>query len=191
MATTAGSVPHCEQARELSVSPEVFMNHDIKGRTPLSDQTDGPYWCAMRATATGNLELRKLIGNGDVRDFERLLGEGTNILTRALETLENPADSKKAIVDLTWGNSLQRWREDQHELGRVLPSKGNGLTMASAEVIKTLYIENWPAPLLTNNTLFGIGMVNMLIGAHDAQTLFANICVDLCFTSNTLTLKCS
>ena len=35
-------------------------------------------------------------------------------------------------------------------------SKIYGLTVALAEVISTLHIENWPAPLLTDDALFGI-----------------------------------
>lgn len=101
MASTADSVFHCEKARRLSASPKSFNDIGIKGATRLSGQTDEPYWCPMRATAAGYSKLCKSISDGDVEGSERLIREGIDILARAFETLENPVNSKRPIVDLT------------------------------------------------------------------------------------------
>ncbi|PKY04785.1 hypothetical protein P168DRAFT_317832 [Aspergillus campestris IBT 28561] len=77
----------------------------------------------MRATVTGYSELHKLIGDGDVQNFERLIKEGINILMRAFETLENPAETKKAIVDLTLSEDLERWRARRSTQARAYSPK--------------------------------------------------------------------
>lgn len=154
----------------------------IEPHVRLPAQSDPPYfWGQKKANATGYAELRKLIRDGSVEDYERLIKKGLEILTQAFKTLRDPDASNKVIVNLNLSEDLQDWRESQHRNGRTLPSKGHGLQTASEEVIRILNANDWPAPLLTNGALFGAGFANMLIGAHDPRTLFSNYCTDLSF----------
>jgi hypothetical protein len=76
---------------------------------------------------------------------------------------------------------LAKWKEERQKQGRVLPCKGNGLARTTDKVIELLDCAEWPAPLLTTNALFGVGVANFLIGAYDPQVLYSNYCVDMAF----------
>lgn len=85
------------------------------------------------------------------------------------------------IARISLSEELQAWRDDQHKVGSKRPSKGYGLSGVSEPVLCLLDAGEWPAPLLTNAAVFGSGFANLLVGAHDAQTLYSNYCCDMGF----------
>ncbi|RFU30367.1 hypothetical protein B7463_g5984, partial [Scytalidium lignicola] len=117
---------------------------------------------------TGYQAARKLIADGDADRLKELSNRGLEILASVFKDLD---------VDPPKGNSERA----VHDVGRVLPSKGYGLTRASEEVIQLLHVEDFPPPLLINGALFGSGFANMLIGAYDPETLYSNYCTDMGF----------
>lgn len=148
---------------------------------PIPGQTEPRSIKKPLATA-GYTKLREIIGKGTVEDWRRVLEEGENVLKVGFRGLAAPgSDQDAAARKVTLSEELQQWRAEQHAAGRVLPSKGHGLTIASDEVLQLLNARDWPKPLLVNSALFGCGLSNMLIGAHDAETMYSNYCTDLCF----------
>lgn len=86
-----------------------------------------------------------------------------------------------ALRKLALSEELKSWRKDQHEAGRKLPHKGHGLRRIPESVINLLGAKHWAAPLLTRAAVHGSGFTNMLVGAWDAETLYCNYVVDMCF----------
>ncbi|KAL5365985.1 hypothetical protein BJX96DRAFT_182195 [Aspergillus floccosus] len=78
------------------------------------------------------------------------------------------------IVDVALSPELQVRRREQHQAGRKLPSKGTGLAPISSTVCNILKVQDWPSCLLTSAAFYGSFYVNMLIGAHDSETLYSN-----------------
>jgi hypothetical protein len=52
--------------------------------------------------------------------------------------------SKNPVAKIALSKNLEHWQQCQHDIGRVLPSKGQGLTRASQEVIEILGAQEWP-----------------------------------------------
>ncbi|KGO53231.1 hypothetical protein PEX2_058750 [Penicillium expansum] len=130
----------------------------------------------------GYAEARIIIENGRLELLEDLSNIAIQYITRVFECLDSSKEgSQKGFVEMHLSEDLQKWRREQHDSGRILPSKGYGLTPALEKVIRLFGAEKWPKPLTTTNALFGCGMINMLIGAYDAETLFSNYCTDMAF----------
>lgn len=150
----------------------------------------------------GYSEARAIVGDGSNEHLERILWEGLGVVKELFDTLDDsyspPSETAKPpsnasqftisgsprqskIVPIRLSTELHSWRLHEHRQGRVLPGKGKGLRRASQEVIKILGAQDWPAPMLTTNVLFGANWANMLIGAFDARTLFSNCCCDMGF----------
>ncbi|KAF4633183.1 hypothetical protein G7Y89_g4930 [Cudoniella acicularis] len=152
--------------------PPYFWGEDIELGQPLP---------AFRVE-TGYLAARELAPDGTLESWEELGAIALAKLTEVFNEFENSeASSEGAVTEISLSESLQQWRKDQHSTGRVLPSKGNGITPASMEVLEVFRVHDWPPPLLTNNAMFGAGVTNMLIGAYDAETLYSNYCNDVAF----------
>ncbi|KAI9666528.1 MAG: hypothetical protein M1821_004464 [Bathelium mastoideum] len=139
----------------------------------------------------GYTEARSLIRDGSPDVISELSLEALRVVNQIFTSLsatrtshENSGDKRGSgpgITSLRLSPSLQQWRSDQFAAGRILPAKGHGLTRGSPKVIHLLGAEDWPQPLLTNNALFGSVMANLLIGAHDGETLYSNFCTDMAF----------
>ncbi|ROW04149.1 hypothetical protein VSDG_00954 [Cytospora chrysosperma] len=147
----------------------------------------------------GYEEAHALGGDGSLKDIASTIKGGLEAINELYAILDS--DSEKThksdstqsglktknrlvnldLVDARLSAELLAWKEEQHSHGRVLPGKGRGLRRASDEVIKLLGADRWPAPLLTNNVLFGTGWTNLLIGAYDSRTLYSNYCTDMGF----------
>lgn len=142
----------------------------------------GKYLADIFRNAKGYKEARELIADGRPERIKEMLEMGLNILDLIFKDLDDPCSNPdRKFVELTLSEDLLQWRSDRHNDGFILPSKGNGLTLTSSEVIQLLNIENWPLPLQVNGALFGSGFANMLIGAPDAEILYSNYCNDMGF----------
>lgn len=131
---------------------------------------------------SGHIEAGDLVGDGNYERLDSLVKDALNTLSNIYGSLEKPdTTSSIGLVDLRLSEDLQHWKQTQHEAGRVLPRKGFGLKRTSDEVIRWLGAEKWPAPLLTGNTIFGVGWFNLCLGAFDPQTLYSNYCSDMAF----------
>lgn len=130
----------------------------------------------------GYAEARTILPEGEI-DWDPVLDQGFRKLQAVFEEIGtfNTSVTKTAIAEIKLSSELETWRQQQHGAGRILPSKGYGLTRASDAVIDILGVRDWPAPLLTNAALFGSGFANFLIGACDPEVLFSNYCVDMGF----------
>lgn len=145
----------------------------------------------------GYEEARILIGCGTQNDIERNISKGLKAVSMAYNILDDDhseAESKQNrsesdasyqqrlenlnIVEVCLSDDLLAWKRGYLGLERVLTSCRRGRRRASNEVIELLGAEDWPAPLLTTDVLFGAGLMNMLIGAYDARVLYSNYCVD-------------
>ncbi|KAK7733311.1 hypothetical protein SLS53_008208 [Cytospora paraplurivora] len=146
----------------------------------------------------GYEEAHTLVGDGQGNDLESTIRNGLAAIKKIYATIDdlesglkhdatqpalksNGSHSTLGIVNVRLSEALLLWRREQHSQRRILPGKSRGMKRASDEVIHLLGAENWPAPLLTNNVLFGTGWTNMLIGAYDPQTLYSNYCCDMAF----------
>ncbi|KAL1876997.1 hypothetical protein Daus18300_002606 [Diaporthe australafricana] len=151
----------------------------------------------QHAKHSGYEEARILIGGGSQKDIERNISKGLKAVTMTYNILEadhSEANSKRSwpepdasfhqrleslnIVEVCLSDDLVAWKREHHGLGPIPSSSRHGLRRASDEVIQLLGAEDWPAPLLTTNVLFGTGLMNMLMGAYDARVLYSNYCVD-------------
>ncbi|KAH8430709.1 uncharacterized protein LDX57_008371 [Aspergillus melleus] len=114
--------------------------------------------------------------------WENVINSGLSKVKEVFDHVPGDSNTNTTIVrELSLSQELQSWRERDHQAGRKLPHKGNGLRQVPESVINLLGAENWAAPLLTRGAFHGSGFANMLIGAWDAQTLYSNYCVDLVF----------
>lgn len=148
----------------------------------------GPYfWGAAHASGetnafpshSGNAEARKLVGDGGVDACSRVIDEALAAMTRIYNSIDCPdPDSRIGLVKLRLSTELSEWKQKQ---GRVLPAKGKGILRASDKVVDLVGARDWPPPLLTNNTLFGVGWTILLNGAYDPKVTYSNYCVDLAF----------
>lgn len=131
---------------------------------------------------SGNVEARKLFGDGGVDACSRIVDEALAAMTRIFDSIDHPdPDSRIGLVKLRLSPEMSEWKRKQQEQGRLLPAKGKGLQRASDKIIDLVNGQDWPPPLLTNNTLFGVGWASLLIGAYDPQVLYSNYCVDMAF----------
>ncbi|KAJ5710335.1 hypothetical protein N7488_004491 [Penicillium malachiteum] len=107
---------------------------------------------------------------------------GVSKLASVFKDVEEPgACESNVIAKVVLSDDLQAWRESQHMAGRILPSKGYGLSRTSDAVIDIMGIRDLPPPLLTNSALFGTGFANFLIGAYDPKVMYSNYCTDMGF----------
>ncbi|KAK4208313.1 hypothetical protein QBC37DRAFT_79666 [Rhypophila decipiens] len=135
---------------------------------------------------------RELMGDGSLAVFEELGKEAVGFLERVFGELDDDnqhsnndtsaaGSESKRLVHIQLAPDMQAWRDEQLAAGRVLPAKGSGIGIASADILALFGAADFPAPLTTNGTLFGSGVLNMLIGAYDAETLYSNYSMDAAF----------
>ncbi|OAQ61408.1 hypothetical protein VFPPC_09254 [Pochonia chlamydosporia 170] len=137
----------------------------------------------------GYSEARSLIGDGSVADLKRLCLQARNLVGEVFLDVENKSEtstlsfseSGPGLVHLRLSPDLERWKNDQHAVGNILPPKGSGLTQASDTVLNIFGAAGWPEALTTNNALFGCGIASLLIGATNATTMFSNYVTDMAF----------
>ncbi|RDL30434.1 uncharacterized protein BP5553_10312 [Venustampulla echinocandica] len=129
---------------------------------------------------SGYTEARHLIGDGSLESLESLTTTALQYINRVFNDISSSSEAT-TFISPSLSPSLLKWKETQHALGNILPSKGDGIKRASPSALRILNVESWPEPLLTNGSLFGCGMANMLIGAYDSRVLFSNYCVDMIF----------
>lgn len=128
---------------------------------------------------SGNIEARKLVGDGCMHACSKVTDEAVAAMTKVYNSIDHPdPDSRTGLVKLRLSPELFEWKQKQ---GRLLPAKGKGILRASDKVIDLVNGQDWPPPLLTNNTLFGVGLTNLLNGAYDQDVLYSNYCVDMAF----------
>lgn len=189
-----------------SIQPATDISDAMAEFMPDEKQTPPYFWgeewnqerrFKQHAKHSGYEEARILIGRGSQRDIERNIGKGLKAVTAAYNLLgdeTSQVDSKQScsdsdvsyqqrlenlnIVGVCLSDDLLAWKREHHGLGRIPSDSHRGRRRASNEVIQLLGAEDWPAPLLTTDVLFGAGLMNMLIGAYDARVLYSNYCVD-------------
>ncbi|KAK7023008.1 hypothetical protein R3P38DRAFT_2957042 [Favolaschia claudopus] len=147
---------------------------------------------------TGYCEARNLIRDGAVADIVALAREAAEVVDhvfRDVGGVDIPGCSVRSkdgysslsssitpgLVQLRLSPGLERWKEDQQLAGKVLPTKGSGLTQASPSILDMFGAGDWPEAMKTNNTFFGCGIASLLIGAADPATLFSNYVTDMVF----------
>ena len=139
----------------------------------------------------GYSETRALMGGGATADIAWLVGQANDVISSTFAELKasKSADvslmqvpiSSPRLVHLRLSEDLQLWKDEQAQLGHVLPPKGSGLTRCSDQVLQMMGAQDWPDPLITTNALSGSGLANFLMGAADAQTMFSNYINDMVF----------
>ncbi|KAM7195408.1 hypothetical protein V8F33_006749 [Rhypophila sp. PSN 637] len=108
---------------------------------------------------------RELMGDGSLGVFEELGKEAVGFLERVLASSTMTTNTATTTQQQQLAPDMQAWRDEQLAAGRVLPAKGSGIGIASADILALFGAAEFPAPLTTNGTLFGSGVLNMLIGA--------------------------
>ncbi|KAM0421247.1 hypothetical protein ACHAPT_010969 [Fusarium lateritium] len=143
----------------------------------------------------GYSEARCLVGDGKVADLEALSLQAVDLVGRVFADVEQASEDSTldkegslpspgpgpSAVHLQLSSDLQRWKEDQHRAGNVLPPKGTGLSKASDGTLKLIGAEDWPEAMKTNNALFGCGIASLLMGAADPSSMFSNYVTDMAF----------
>ncbi|KAF5003199.1 hypothetical protein FDECE_10267 [Fusarium decemcellulare] len=141
----------------------------------------------------GYSEAKTLIGDGAVKDLEKLSFRAREIVSQVFgdvegvsedsetESLPSSPESGPSLVQLRLSDELESWKQSQHAAGNILPPKGAGLSPTSDEILAIFGAENWPEALKTNNALFGCGIASLLMGAADAPTMFSNYVTDMAF----------
>jgi hypothetical protein len=165
--------------------PNIDLFHTTS--TPIPPYFWGGRFSSKKGDSTfpthdGYEEARNLIGDGGIPRLEELLIEATQYLSDKFGAMDEPEEvASKHLARLQLSDDLQRWREEQHAQGRVLPSKGHGLKPVSMEVRKLFGADKWPAAIVTHGALFGCANMNLFMGAYDARTLMSNYLNDLAF----------
>lgn len=194
--------------RVRKIQPATDISDAMAEFMPDEKQTPPYFWgeewnqekrFKQHAKHSGYEEARILIGRGSQGDIERNIGKGLKAVTAAYNLLSDEnteVESKQScsgsdvsyqqrlenlnIVGACLSDDLLAWKREHHGLGRIPSDSHRGRRRrASNEVIQLLGAEDWPAPLLTTELLFGAGLMNMLIGAYDARVLYSNYCVDI------------
>lgn len=189
-----------------SIQPATDISEAMAEFLPDEKQTPPYFWgeewnqekrFKQHAKHSGYEEARILIGCGTQSDIERNINKGLKAVTMVYNLLnddKSEAVSKHScsgsdtssqqrlenlnIVEVCLSDDLLAWTREHDGLGRIPSDSQRGRRRASNEVIQLLGAEDWPAPLLTTDVLFGAGLMNMLIGAYDARVLYSNYCVD-------------
>ncbi|KAG6999609.1 hypothetical protein G7Y79_00033g067970 [Physcia stellaris] len=144
---------------------------------------------------TGYSEVRELIGDGTVVELASLSARAKGIVAALFREIRDASETKfpvevkplsalvsgPTVVQLQLSSNLERWKQEQHSMGKVLPPKGAGLVQASEKALKAFGAGDWPEALKTNNALFGCGLADCVIGAADAPTMFSNYVTDMVF----------
>lgn len=151
---------------------------------------------------TGYAEARNLMGAGAVADLDKLSLQALEFVTDVFADLDDNNDDETSswgektklsssslsspdfgprTVQLRLSPELERWKQDQHAAGNILPAKGRGLTQASDECVRLIGAADWPEALKTNNALFGCGIAALLMGAANPPTMFSNYVTDMAF----------
>ncbi|KAJ5088514.1 hypothetical protein N7456_012130 [Penicillium angulare] len=150
------------------------------GQGNISDEVESPI--SVSDSVSGYAQARTLLPDQNAANWEAVLETGLNKLSSVFKDMENPKICKDNVVTkVVLSDDLQAWRESQHSAGRILPSKGYGLSRTSEEVIDIMGVRALPPPLLTNGALFGVGFTNFLLGAHDSRVMYSNYCTDMGF----------
>lgn len=183
----------------LRLEPTADISNALVGFAPEGQHVSSYFWgedwsregnFTKQPKYRGYEEARVLVRDGSLEDLDRIIKGGLGAIKELYALLDGNIEQELkpeernaslGIVDVRLSPELMSWKQEQHSQGRVLPGKGRGLRRASDEVIQLLGAEQWPAPLLTNNVLFGTGWTNMLIGAYDSRTLYSNYCCDMGF----------
>ncbi|KAG8160505.1 hypothetical protein KVR01_010041 [Diaporthe batatas] len=189
-----------------SIQPATGISEAMAEFMPDEKQTPPYFWgeewnqerrFKQHVKHSGYEEARILIGRGSQSDIERNISKGLKAVSTAYRVLdEDKCDSQSKqhgpdpdisyqqqldsinIIDVCLSDDLMAWKREHHALGRISSDSHRGRRRASNEVIQLLGAEDWPAPLLTTDVLFGAGLMNMLIGAYDARVLYSNYCID-------------
>jgi hypothetical protein len=185
------------------IEPAFPMSEMLRNLPPNHHQIPKYFWgegeddtVKPQPLSCGYVEARRFAGDGSDERLERIFTKGLDIVKALFDTLGDMPQQASGtsdtsmfttktkpfgIVPIRLSSELQSWKLHEHSQGRILPGKGNGLRRVSQKVIEVLGAEHWPAPMLTSNVLFGANWANMLIGAHDARTLYSNCCCDMGF----------
>lgn len=189
-----------------SIQPATGISEAMAEFMPDEKQTPPYFWgeewnqerrFKQHVKHNGYEEARILIGRGSQSDIERNISKGLKAVSTAyliLDEDKRDAQSKQNcpdpdnscqqqldslnIVDVCLSDDILAWKGEHHALGRISSDSHRGQRRASNEVIQLLGAEDWPAPLLNTEVLFGAGLMNMLIGAYDARVLYSNYCID-------------
>lgn len=192
--------------KRYSIQPATDISEAMADFMPDEKQTPPYFWgeewnqerrFKRHVKHSGYEEARILIGRGSQSEIERNISKGLKAVSTAYALLDDDtcdAESKRSpsdsdisyqkrleslnIVGLCLSDDLLAWKREHHGLGKISLDSHRGRRRASNEVIQLLGAEDWPAPLLTTDVLFGAGLMNMLIGAYDARVLYSNYCVD-------------
>jgi hypothetical protein len=92
----------------------------------------------------GYTEARLLIENGSLKTMEKLTGNAIQYVSRVFNDIQG--SSSHSSVELSLSDDLLKWKNEQYESGRILPSKGDGIKRASSQVLKLFGAEGWPEP---------------------------------------------
>lgn len=172
-----------------SIQPATGISEAMAEFMPNEKQTPPYFWgeewnqerrFKQHAKHCGYEEARILIGHGSQGDIERNISKGLRAVSTAYRLLDDDkcdAESKQGcpdsdisyqqrleslnIVGLCFSDDLAAWRREHHVLGRISSDSHRGRRRASNEVIQLLGAEDWPAPLLTTDVLFGAGLMNV------------------------------
>ncbi|KAK1760694.1 hypothetical protein QBC47DRAFT_396681 [Echria macrotheca] len=144
--------------------------------SPLNGHTPAP------TKAVGFREAGDILGDCSPKQFDKLVCEATEYIEKISKALGEPENNaSKHLASLRLSDDLQKWRQEQYAQGKVLPSKGFGLTPVAPEILKMLGAETWPGPLIAHATLWGCGLMELLIGGYDARTMMSNLVNDTAF----------
>ncbi|KAE8152042.1 hypothetical protein BDV25DRAFT_138306 [Aspergillus avenaceus] len=131
----------------------------------------------------GNVAVRTIFPNDCLETWQAVINAAIQTLDKVYGQVEHgvSGSEQKHVADVALSSDLQTWREEQHRAGRKLRSKGDGLTRISNTVSGILNVGDWSPCLLSSAAFYGCFHLNMLIGAHDPETMYSNYCVDMGF----------
>ncbi|POS68731.1 hypothetical protein DHEL01_v212875 [Diaporthe helianthi] len=202
------SLDNVRKRHSIKPATDISEAMHVAGFMPDEKQTHPYFWgeewnqerrFKQHVKHSGYEEARILIGDGSQGDIERNINKGLRAVSTAYRLLDNDNSESQSnpnclgpeisyqqqlespnIVGVCLSDDLLAWRREHHlhALGRISSDSHRGRRRASNEVIQLLGAEDWPAPLLTTDVLFGAGLMNMLIGAYDARVLYSNYCID-------------
>lgn len=187
-----------------SIQPATDISDAMTEFLPDDKQTPPYFWgeewnqerrFKQHQKHSGYEEARILIGRGTQRDIERNISKGLKAVSMAYRLLDDDnseAGSKHSgsdsdisyqqrlenlnIVEVCLSDDLLAWKREHQGLGRTPSSSRRGRRRASNEVIELLGAEDWPAPLLTTDVLFGAGLMN-----SECHSSPATVLQSLCF----------
>lgn len=131
----------------------------------------------------GNESVRRIFPDYSPKTWAAVLDTAIECLNKVYGQIEHPASDseEKYVTEVVLSQELAAWREEQHQAGRKLRSKGQGLARISDTVSGILNVGDWSPCLLASSAFYGCFFANMLIGAHDPYLLYSNYCTDMGF----------